>query len=114
MILFLYVCENEGLIVSELADVAGVPLPMAARVSKMLAGALEDFAVKPDSRLLELREGKEDKRLRHIFLTSHGRRVRAHLDEIIKKASPIQVNRPDQAGLPSGQFEVHARDGDRS
>ena len=88
IVMFLYVCENEGLIVSELADIAGVTVPIAARFAKMLAGEFSGCAVRPEARLLELRVGG-DKRLRYVHLTEHGRRVRDQLDRLIHKAVAI-------------------------
>src|ERR1700722_12659631 len=69
IIMFLYVCENEGLMVSELADVADVRVAVAARLVKILSGDVPDIPVRPDARLLEARESQVDRRLRFIFLT---------------------------------------------
>ncbi|MGZ3318995.1 MAG: hypothetical protein ACXU95_17080 [Isosphaeraceae bacterium] len=92
MILFLYVCENEGLNMSELAYVARLHVATAARLARTIAG--EDTAgpggtgAQP---LFEFRAARHDKRLKFVFLTEHGRTLRDHLEEQIATAAPIRA-----------------------
>ena len=90
IVVFLYVCENEGLIVTELATATGLSVSIAARTAKILSGDYAEFPVRPHERLLELSSSQGDARLRHIYLTDAGRRVRDRLDEYIARAVPIR------------------------
>ncbi len=89
MILFLYVCENEGLNVSELAEIARVQIAGAARLTKMLAGGLVEEPLPPEAVLFELRTDERDKRLRFVHLSARGREVRDELEAMIARAAPI-------------------------
>jgi DNA-binding MarR family transcriptional regulator len=88
MILFLYVCENEGLTVSELAEIGGVPVAGAARLTKTLAGLVREEPMPPDAILFEVRGGA-DKRLKFVHLSPRGRELRDQLDALIARAAPI-------------------------
>jgi hypothetical protein len=90
LILFLYVCENEGLNVSELALASGLQLAGAARLVKMLAGEVPEEPIPPEAVLFELRSTPEDRRLRFIYLSARGRALRDELDGLIARAVPIR------------------------
>jgi DNA-binding MarR family transcriptional regulator len=86
LIAFLYICENEGLCITELADLSGVSLATASRAARSLISAAEPGALPPASGLVRLgRRGK----IRPIELTEEGRRVRRRLDDVISNANPI-------------------------
>ena len=89
LILFLYVCENEGLNVSELALAGGVQVAGAARLVKTLAGLVPEEPVSPDAVLFELTSTAADKRLRFIHLSARGRALRDRLEQLITRAVPI-------------------------
>jgi DNA-binding MarR family transcriptional regulator len=91
--LFLYVCENEGLTVSELAHVSRSGVAMTARVAKMLAGEVADAPVPPDRMIFEFRHAPEDKRLKFVHLTPRGRALRDRIEDIIAEAHPIGARR---------------------
>ncbi|HWE44792.1 MAG TPA: hypothetical protein VG407_02100 [Caulobacteraceae bacterium] len=90
LILFLYVCENEGLNVSELALAGGVQVAGAARLVKTLAGLVPEEPVPPAAVLFELKSTSADKRLRFVHLSPRGRALRDELDGMIARAIPIR------------------------
>src|ERR1700722_2278107 len=73
MTLFLYICENEGLIVTELADVAGWSASLPARRAKALAGQIPEVTADASQHLVEMRATASDGRLRQVFLSPRGR-----------------------------------------
>jgi DNA-binding MarR family transcriptional regulator len=87
--LFLYICENEGLTVSELAHIARVHVAMSARIVKTMAGEAHETPLAPERVIFELRSSPEDKRLKLIYLTERGRAIRARLEQLIADAVPI-------------------------
>ena len=86
--LFLYVCENEGVNMSELAYVSRLHVATAARLARALAG--EDEAAPVADALLEFRATDEDKRLKFVHLSPRGRELRDQFDAIIARATPIR------------------------
>jgi DNA-binding MarR family transcriptional regulator len=89
LILFLYVCENEGLNVSELAQVGGVDVTGAARIAKTLAGQSHEAPLPPEAVLFELHPSEEDRRVKIIRLSARGRAMRDQLERMIRRAVPI-------------------------
>jgi DNA-binding MarR family transcriptional regulator len=89
LILFLYVCENEGLNVSELALAGGIQVAGAARLVKTLAGLVPEEPVAPEAVLFELKSTPRDRRLRFIHLSPRGRALRDQLETLIARATPI-------------------------
>ncbi|HWE46541.1 MAG TPA: hypothetical protein VG407_10980 [Caulobacteraceae bacterium] len=89
LMLFLYICENEGLTVSELAHIARVHVAMAARIVKTMAGEAHETPLSPERVIFELRTSKDDKRLKLIHLSDRGRQIRARLEALIADAVPI-------------------------
>jgi DNA-binding MarR family transcriptional regulator len=97
MLLFLYVCENEGLTVSELAYVARMHVTTTARLVKAMAGEPGADASDSDGEgegleapLLEVRSSSEDHRLKFIHLSAAGRALRSRVGALIKSAAPIE------------------------
>ena len=88
LIVFLYVCENEGLNVKELANVTRLTEATASRRARALGEPDAPGAMAPSVGLLEAFQG-EDGRARLIYLTEKGRRVRDQLQRIIAAADPI-------------------------
>ncbi len=91
MIVFLYVCENEGLNVSELAFVTRMRVATVARIVKVLAGDVAEEQVEPQNVLFEFRASDQDRRLKFVYLTERGRRLRDDLEGLIASANPIVV-----------------------
>ena len=83
---FLYLCENEGFCVSELAAAAGMTLATASRAARSLAGPEAAVVLPPALGLAEIRpEG----RVRALYLTPAGRALRDRLEQTIVLATPI-------------------------
>jgi DNA-binding MarR family transcriptional regulator len=89
MILFLYVCENEGLNVSELAYVADMQVATTARVVNILSGDGDDNALQADDALFEFRTSPNDRRLKFVHLSERGRALRDRMERIIAQATPV-------------------------
>ncbi len=92
MVLFLYVCENEGLNMSELAFVSRLHVATAARLARTIAGEDSDETgpAAEAQRLFEFRAAPHDKRLKFVFLTEAGRALRDELEGLISAAVPIR------------------------
>ncbi len=90
LMMFLYICENEGLTVSELAFVARVPVAKAARIVKMLAGEATEAPLAPERALFECRSSSQDRRLKFVYLAPRGRQICDRLEGLIAAATPIR------------------------
>lgn len=88
-ITFLYVCENEGINVRELAQLAGLTPSTASRAARRLASPDAPRALTPFLGLLELDRQTTDARGRTLTLTQAGRQLRQELDALIRMAVPI-------------------------
>jgi hypothetical protein len=97
LMLFLYICENEGLTVSELAFVSRTPVAMAARIVKMLAGETPDALLTPDCAIFEYRTSAKDKRLKFVYLAQRGRLICDRLERLIEDAAPIRTRKAEAA-----------------
>jgi DNA-binding MarR family transcriptional regulator len=89
VITFLYVCENEGLSVSELAQVCGTTRATASRNARGLAERGAPGSLAPWAGWLEARANPADAHGRQLFLTPAGRRLRDEIDALIAEARPI-------------------------
>ncbi|MBU1538165.1 MAG: MarR family transcriptional regulator [Alphaproteobacteria bacterium] len=89
IIAFLYVAENEGLNLKELAYTCGFTDSTASRTARSLAAAGSRDALPPAFGLLEVRLNPADRRGRTLHLTEAGRRLRDQLDDAINSAVPI-------------------------
>jgi DNA-binding MarR family transcriptional regulator len=99
LMLFLYICENEGLTVSELAYVSKVPVAKAARIVKILAGESREAPLAADRVLFECRASPQDRRLKFVHLAPRGRQICARMEALIALATPIKA--PEGASPPS-------------
>jgi DNA-binding MarR family transcriptional regulator len=86
---FLYVCENEGLNIKELAQLARLSEPTASRSIRSFATPETPGAMKPCLGLVELVENPEDGRGRLIYLTAAGRALALEIEAVISEARPI-------------------------
>jgi len=86
LVAFLYLCENEGLCISELAAVAGLNMAAASRAAHSLARSEESGGLEPTPGLVELRQSG---RVRALFLTQAGRDLRDRIDSRIRRAVTI-------------------------
>lgn len=89
IVTFLYTCENEGLRVQELANVAQMTEPTASRSIRSFGPVSSEWARAPACGLIEAFLNPQDGRSRVLHLTPAGREVRDRLDEIIRQAVAI-------------------------
>lgn len=95
---FLYVCENEGLNIKELAQISRLSEATASRSIRSFAAPDSPSALKPALGLVELVENPEDGRGRLIFLTEAGRQLARELDVLIRQVRTIGPADPDHLG----------------
>lgn len=95
-IVFLYVCENEGLTVSELAFIAGLNSATASRVVRSLTPPGSAGALPPSLNLVELRVTGPKRNSKSAYLTEGGRALRDRLNAIILSSIPILPDTPAQ------------------
>ena len=92
IVAFLYTCENEGLSVQELAYVAGLTQSTASRSLRSLGRPGSDWAQAPALGLVDAFLNPTDGRSHVAHLTDRGRALRDLLDEMIKRAVPIDYS----------------------
>ena len=78
IVAFLYVCENEGLSVQELAYVAGLTQSTASRSLRSLGRPGSDWAQAPALGLVDAFLNPTDGRSHVVHLTDEGRKLRDH------------------------------------
>lgn len=101
---FLYVAENPGINVSELADVCQMTEATASRVARGLAGPDIDRPLPPSLGLLDYLSSARDPRQRRLRVSEHGLALTARIDQLIWAQTPIEPRAEDrhapQGGLP--------------
>ena len=86
IVAFLYICENEGINLKELAFVCGATDATASRTARGLSHPDAPGSLSPALGLVELRENPEDGRGRLLYLTDKGRAMRERIDQLIAQA----------------------------
>ncbi len=104
LIAFLYICENEGLNITELAQLGRFTGATASRRARALAGPNAPSPRPPSLDLVEIFEGGDDARARQIFLTAKGRAMRDAIAEMIGAAIPLA--QPAWRGDNPGQLRA--------
>ena len=89
IVAFLYVCENEGLSVQELAFVGGLTQSTASRSLRSLGRPDSPWSQAPALGLVEAYLNPTDGRSHVVHLTEEGRALRDQLDDMIRRATPI-------------------------
>jgi hypothetical protein len=87
---FLYVCENEGLSVSELAELLSTTRATGSRVARSMGCESAPDSLSPYLGLVCLAGSDNGDPLKAIRLTDVGRRLQARIDDIISRAEPIK------------------------
>jgi DNA-binding MarR family transcriptional regulator len=105
---FLYVAENPGINVTELALACGLTEAGASRVSRALAGPGIDRPLSPSLDLLACEVGAADPRERLLRLSPRGQALVEHIEQLIAAQTPIALpaavssdGRPDPEPAPS-------------
>lgn len=90
LIAFLYVAENPGIQMVELAEVSQLALPTASRVARALCEEGVTGALPPYLGLLKLESSVNDENgARRMVLSDAGHALRAEVDRLINMALPI-------------------------
>ena len=89
IIAFLYVCENEGLSVQELAYIGGLTQSTASRSLRSLGRPDSPWSQPPALGLVDAYLNPNDGRSHVIQLTDKGRALREDLDGLIRRARTI-------------------------
>lgn len=84
VVAFLYVCENEGLNVAQLADLLGLTSATASRAATCLEAAPPE-----GMGWVASRSGDQLAHARLLFLTASGRSIRDRLQGLIEEVRPI-------------------------
>lgn len=90
MIAFLYLSENEGLCISELAEVSGLNMATASRAAADLVSTDRVGGTEALARL------EPSGRVRTLKLTRQGERLRDQIDQIIRLG--VTINGPGRTG----------------
>jgi DNA-binding MarR family transcriptional regulator len=89
LVAFLYICENEGLNITELSQLGRFTGATASRRARALAGPDTPSPRPPSLGLVRIFEGGDDARARQIFLTDKGREARDAVGALIAEAVPV-------------------------
>ena len=81
---YLYVCENEGLNLSELASVMSVTNQVASYTVRGLLAAGQPRAIDPAAGVIRADVSDNDGRALALNLTPRGAQLRSELDEVIR------------------------------
>lgn len=91
VVAFLYVCENEGINLRELAQVCRFTDSTASRTARSLAPRGAPGSLPPALGWIELRTDPRDDRSRTLHLTESGGRLRDRIDGLIAEARPVRI-----------------------
>lgn len=89
ILVFLYVAENEGISVTELATISGLTKPTASRSIRALTPRGSRWALSPYLGLVELCAQGPARNSKTIRLTRQGRDLCARIDRLI--ANPVRI-----------------------
>lgn len=89
VLVFLYVCENELLSVTEIAIACGFNAPTASRTTRGMFARTQPGALSPYMGLLEFAPDRIVGNAKAVRLTEGGRALRARLDSLIEDAVTI-------------------------
>ena len=91
LVVLLYVAENEGVTLSELASVCRMSLATASRAARALTAPEEQDSLPPHTPLLHVRPNPANSNGRVVRLSTQGRALIAELDALIAAPVPIRV-----------------------
>lgn len=99
-IVFLYVCENEGVNLRELEQLAGLCHSTASRAARRMVAAEDPFSLEPYFGMLCMRAFASDRRAHTIHLSDKGRALAEELDRLILAPEPIFLQTSARSGGP--------------
>lgn len=91
LIVFLYICENEGLNIQELSALAKLPQASTSRAARALGTVESEWATRSKLGLVDVFLHPADGRSHVLRLTARGHALRACFDGIIARATPIST-----------------------
>jgi DNA-binding MarR family transcriptional regulator len=91
LVVLLYVAENEGVTLSELAGVVGLSLATTSRAARALTSAEETDSLAPYAGLLHVRPNPANSNGRVVRLSIHGQALIAKFDALIGAPVPIRA-----------------------
>ena len=103
IVVFLYVAENEGLNISELAAVAGLSTPTASRSARSLAPEGDRLALPPYLGLIRWCGDGPARSIRTLRLSPEGEDLRDQLERRIADAVPIRRASADALSVTEGR-----------
>ncbi len=103
---FLYVAENPGINVSELALACGLTDAGASRVARALAGRGIERPLPPSLDLLDCVTSAVDPRERLLWLSPRGQALAARIEHLIAAQTPIALHADPAASDPSSPPEI--------
>ena len=86
---FLYICENEGIMVAELATVLRMTRATASRTARALASRETPDSLPPYLGLIEVSGTRNDQRVRALHVSAKGAELRDRIDGIIREQRQI-------------------------
>jgi DNA-binding MarR family transcriptional regulator len=111
---FLYVAENPGINVTELAVASGLTDAGASRVSRALAGPQIDRPLPPSLGLLACEVSAVDPRERLLWLSPRGQALVERIEQLIAAQTPIALpaaalsdDQPDPESAPIRATRSH-------
>jgi DNA-binding MarR family transcriptional regulator len=90
LVVFLYAAENQGITLSELAQLIGMNLPTTSRAARALMRSGLPNALPPNLDLLEVRTNPDNTSGRIVILSPKGQQMVEKLDRAIQAAIPIR------------------------
>ena len=103
---FLYVAENPGINVTELALACGLTDAGASRVARALAGRDIERPLPPSLDLLDCVTSPVDPRERLLRLSSRGQALAARIEQLIAAQTPIALHADQAASDPFPPSEI--------
>jgi DNA-binding MarR family transcriptional regulator len=92
IVTFLYVSENEGINIKELAEISRLSLPTASRAIRSFASPGDTDSARPRLGLVDIFGNPSDGRGKLLFLSEAGRALVKDLDGLIAQARPIRID----------------------
>lgn len=89
---FFYVCQSEGITVSELAVLSHLTLSVVFRAARRLAAPDASETLAPCFGLIDIQPQPGEQRERTLVLTARGRMLKSEIDSITAKAKLPAVN----------------------
>lgn len=89
IVTFLYVCENEGISMTELASIAGLRTATASRAVRALGVPGARGSLPPALGLVDVRNFGPHLNSKTLFLTDSGQALKERLNGLIRSAVPI-------------------------